>query len=71
MVKKAVVLVLLTVFVVSSLGCGATADRSVKRNMGYMKDDAWRFAGLDQPSGLHSRDTIPQDVYEPYGGGYK
>ena len=66
--KKAAILVLLGLFVVSTLGCGATADRSVRRNMNYMKDDAWRFAGLDQPSGLHARDLEPWDAYEPYRG---
>jgi hypothetical protein len=68
MVKKLVILVVLSLFVVTALGCGATADRSVRRNMSYMKDDTWRFVGLDQPSGLHARDTEPSDAYEPYRG---
>lgn len=66
--KKLVILAVLSVFVVTALGCGATADRSVRRNMGYLRDDTWRFVGLDQPSGLHARDTEPWDAYEPYRG---
>lgn len=66
--RKLVILAVLSLFVVTALGCGATADRSVRRNMDYMKDDARRFVGLDQPSGLHARDLEPTDSYEPYRG---
>jgi len=65
-VKRLAILLALLMLVAAVAGCSATAERSTKLNMTYMRDDAHRFAGLDQPSGLHARDNEPWDAYEPY-----
>jgi hypothetical protein len=68
-VKKVVLLLLLAALVVAVGGCLTdTSKRSADRNLHYMADDWYRFAGLDQPSALHARDLVPYDAYEPYRG---
>jgi len=67
-VRKVVILLVLAVILVSLGGCTATSQRSMSRNLNYLADDWYRFAGLDRPSALHPRDLVPYDIYEPYRG---
>ena len=66
-VKKALLVLILVMVAVSVCGCRSAA-RSMVRNTQYMIDDTWRFVGLDQPSQLHPRDYVPEDLFEPYTG---
>ena len=65
--KKALLVLMFVTLAVSVCGC-RTAAHSMYRNTQYLIDDTMRFVGLDQPSELHSRDYVPEALFEPYTG---
>ena len=64
--RTLLILLALAVVATSFAGCTASGQRTMARDCAYFHDDLQRAVMLDQPSALHPRDNVADDVYEPY-----
>ena len=54
------------VLMVVSIGCDGQAGRSVAVNSEIAGQEMVRFVGLDRPSLLQLRESVPVNYYTPY-----
>ena len=63
---KTLLLLCAGVLVAVSVGCESQMARSAGTNTQVAVDESIRALGLDRPSMLHMRDTVPVNYYTPY-----